>query len=140
MLFGPKYFQHIKWETKADPKDLLIWKIRKSRKNEILKKINFLEKKFREKPQNRVFIEKYSYTAYSKGMCPKFSFIKKLNFFRNQNLVKKVHVFHRNCGFFHFFSIWYGADSKFTPISTAKFLAQKKKIRKNLKFFKNRLN
>ena len=72
---------------------------------DLLKKINFLDKKFREKPQNRVFIEKNSYTSCLDRNCPKLSFIKKINFFRNQNLGKKVHVFHRKIPFFHFFFI-----------------------------------
>ena len=47
----------------------------------IFQKNRFLGENFREKPQNRVFIVKNSYTAYSNRNYPKFSFIKKNKFF-----------------------------------------------------------
>ena len=103
---------------------------KKSKKWDFKKNQLFGRKISREATESS-FHRKNSYTACLDRNCPKFSFIQKLNFFRNQNLGKKVHVFHRKIPFFHFFFIWYGADSKFQPISIAKFLAQKKKSEKN---------
>ena len=104
------------------------------------KKKSFFGRKFHEKPQIRVFIEKNSYTACFDRNYPKFAFIKKIFFFRHQNLGKKMHVFH---GKMPFFSLFFSSDMEHiansSPSPQLNSSHRKQKIRKNLKFFQNLL-